>query len=166
MTQKIVITETTPAEHWPKVVFAPCGVYPNGTDFLVMVLGGNVHTMALCNSQSLAFSEQPTPDSLKELEGHVICFQSLLEAARWWGDPQPIEVPKPLTFADLAIGDYFVVDDGVFNPTVELKISNEFSTITSWNSIQIFPTSGQRTAFAHDASVTAFRGTIEVKGKE
>ena len=111
MTQKIVITETTPAEHWPKVVFAPCGVYPNGTDFLVMVLGGNVHTMALCNSQSLAFSEQPTPDSLKELEGHVICFQSLLEAARWWGDPQPIEVPKPLTFADLGLGDWFCWDD-------------------------------------------------------
>ena len=104
MAQKIVIQESA-ADQWPKA-YGMDTKKPGGVEFFIgLSLEGTIFMAKESNPAPIEW--QSKPDWWNFEYGIRLGFNSFKSAIEWWLDPQPIEPPKPLTFGQLAIGEWF-----------------------------------------------------------
>lgn len=146
MAQKIVIQESA-ADQWPKA-YGMDTKKPGGVEFFIgLSLEGTIFMAKESNPAPIEW--QSKPDWWNFEYGIRLGFNSFKSAIEWWLDPQPIESPKTLTFADLQVGEFFQWDG---------KMGVKFSSMEA-----LYFLDGSRWIVGDDIAVTRFYGTIEVR---
>ena len=139
MAQKIIIEEVQKAEQWPKqskykIDFSYSEA--EGAKYMAATFNSDDSEMGLYDLESplKAILGKPIPSD-SPLHGYCFLFKDQESALRWWLDPQPIEPPKPLTFGELNVGEWFVCSGEIqvkIPPMARISDSMELNSMTTY----------------------------------